>query len=106
MHFETSQTPTSAGSPDVDNRPWWKDLTGYHWFVFAVAAMAWLFDTMDQQLFTLARKPAIMRLIGSSSPSDPNVDKFGGYATSIFMIGWAIGGVFFGILGDRIGRAK
>ena len=22
------------------------------------------------------------------------------------MIGWAIGGVFFGILGDRIGRAK
>ena len=24
----------------------------------------------------------------------------------IFMIGWATGGVFFGILGDRIGRAK
>ena len=24
----------------------------------------------------------------------------------IFMIGWASGGVFFGILGDRIGRAK
>ena len=24
----------------------------------------------------------------------------------IFMIGWAIGGIFFGILGDRIGRAK
>ena len=22
------------------------------------------------------------------------------------MIGWAIGGVFFGVLGDRIGRAK
>ena len=22
------------------------------------------------------------------------------------MIGWAIGGVFFGILGDRLGRAK
>ena len=24
----------------------------------------------------------------------------------IFMIGWALGGIFFGILGDRIGRAK
>src|SRR5581483_11222330 len=27
-------------------------------------------------------------------------------ATSIFMIGWATGGIIFGILGDRIGRAR
>ncbi len=106
MHFETSQTPTSAISPELDSRPWWKELTRYHWFVFAVAAMAWLFDTMDQQLFTLARKPAIMYLIKSTSPSDPLVDKYAGYSTSIFMIGWAIGGIFFGILGDRVGRAR
>ncbi|MEI9976489.1 MAG: MFS transporter [Ignavibacteriota bacterium] len=30
----------------------------------------------------------------------------GAYATSIFMLGWATGGVFFGILGDRIGRVR
>jgi MFS family permease len=29
-----------------------------------------------------------------------------GYATSIFMIGWALGGVIFGVLGDRIGRVR
>src|SRR4051794_18209687 len=104
MHFDTQQSPASV--PEVVTGPWWKDLTRYHWFVFIVAALAWLFDTMDQQLFTLARKPAIMFLIKASSPSDPQVDKYGGYATSIFMIGWAIGGVFFGILGDRIGRAR
>ena len=40
-------------------RPWYKELTRYHWFVFVVAALGWLFDTMDQQLFLLARKPAI-----------------------------------------------
>jgi MFS family permease len=102
MHFE-SQTPATAV---VDSGPWWKDLTRYHWFVFAVAAMAWLFDTMDQQLFTLARKPAIMSLTGATSPSDPLVDKYSGYSTSIFMIGWAIGGIGFGILGDRVGRAR
>src|SRR5690606_17275528 len=28
------------------------------------------------------------------------------YATAIFILGWATGGLFFGILGDRIGRAK
>ena len=30
----------------------------------------------------------------------------GGYATSIFMLGWATGGLVFGLLGDRIGRAE
>jgi MFS family permease len=34
------------------------------------------------------------------------VSEQAGYATMIFMIGWAIGGVLFGILGDRLGRAK
>ena len=44
------------------------------------------------------------------SAGDPamagKVAEYGGYATSIFMIGWAIGGLVFGILGDKIGRAK
>ena len=30
----------------------------------------------------------------------------GNYATSIFIAGWATGGLIFGMLGDRIGRAK
>ena len=34
-----------------------------------------------------------------------NVADYGGYATSIF-IGWATGGLAFGVLGDRIGRAR
>src|SRR5438128_11483170 len=86
-----------------DRRPWWKLLTRYHWFVLVVAALGWLFDTMDQQLFNLARNPAITELVGGDST---NVDKYGAYATSIFSIGWATGGLFFGVLGDRIGRAK
>ena len=34
------------------------------------------------------------------------IAEYSGYATMIFMIGWASGGVLFGILGDRLGRAK
>ena len=34
------------------------------------------------------------------------VAEYAGYATMIFMIGWAAGGLFFGMLGDRIGRVK
>src|SRR5688572_15006518 len=32
--------------------------------------------------------------------------QYGGYATRICLMGWATGGLIFGILGDRIGRAK
>jgi MFS family permease len=84
-------------------------LSRYHWFVLVVAALGWLFDTMDQQLFNLARVPAMRELLSSAElgPADDNaVAKYGGYATSIFLIGWASGGLAFGVLGDRIGRAK
>ncbi len=108
MHFED---PAARSAPaDLDpGRPWWRDLTRYHWFVLVVAALGWMFDTMDQQLFNLARKPAITELLTSPTgpaPTPQQVVESGGYATMIFMIGWAIGGLGFGVLGDRIGRAK
>jgi len=84
---------------------WYRDLTGYHWFVLAVASMGWMFDTMAQQLFNLARKPALQELLGGHA-AGTLVDKQAGISTAVFMIGWATGGVLFGILGDRIGRAK
>jgi MFS family permease len=107
MHFEDPSS--AAGSAEKASGPWHRGLTRYHWFVLAVAALGWLFDTMDQQLFNLARMPAITELLKRSTgvtPSKPDVDFYGGLATCIFMIGWAIGGLFFGILGDKIGRAK
>ena len=82
--------------------PWWKLLTRYHWFVLIVAALGWLFDCLDQQLFLLARVPAMKSLLKEGQ----NVAEYSGYATSIFLIGWATGGLAFGVLGDRIGRAK
>jgi MFS family permease len=93
-------TPGSNG-----NGPWYKELNRYHWFVLIVAALGWLFDTMDQQLFVLARQPAIADLLDIAK-DDPKVLKYGGYATTIFIIGWATGGLVFGWMGDRLGRAR
>ena len=47
--------PAKTAADDSASGPWYRGLTGYHWFVFIVAALGWLFDTMDQQLFVLAR---------------------------------------------------
>ncbi len=91
-------TPSNPSAPG----PWWRELNRYHWFVLLVAALGWLFDTMDQQLFNLARVPAMRALL---KPGE-DVALYSGYATAIFLIGWATGGLTFGVLGDRIGRAK
>lgn len=91
-------TPTSIDS----STPWFKQLTKYHWFVFLMASLAWLFDCLDQQLFLLARNSAMKALL----PPGMDPIKYGGYATSIFVAGWATGGLIFGAVGDRIGRAK
>lgn len=82
--------------------PWWRELSRYHWFVFSMASLAWLFDCLDQQLFILARGDAMKALL----PPGMDPGKYGGYATAIFVAGWATGGLFFGAIGDRIGRAR
>jgi MFS family permease len=61
-----------------------------------------MFDCLDQQIFNIARGPAMKDLVGDPA----KVSAYGGYATSIFLIGWASGGLIFGVLGDRIGRAR
>lgn len=92
---------TSPRSAPVVRR-WWRGLSSYHWFIFIVVALGWLFDCLDQQLFTLSRMQAMKALL--SADKDPVL--WGTYATSIFIAGWATGGLVFGVLGDRIGRAK
>ncbi len=94
--------PAPAGGPKY---AWYRDLNRYQWFVVAVASVGWMFDTMAQQLFNLARVAAIRDLMGGHASPGAVADQ-AGYATSIFMIGWALGGVIFGVLGDRLGRAK
>jgi MFS family permease len=105
MHFD--EKPASLSEKELRDSAlfpkgsWWRALNGYHWFVFIVAALGWLFDTMDQQLFVLNRVPAMKELV----PVE-RVAELGSYATSIFMLGWASGGLIFGVVGDRFGRAK
>lgn len=103
--MDPTHSATAAPARPLDGAPWYRELNRTHWFVLVVASLGWLFDTMDQQLFNLARRPAITELLGPGA-STSAIAEYAGYATTIFIIGWASGGVFFGILGDRIGRAK
>src|SRR3954464_10465171 len=96
-------------APLDDKTPWYRSLNSYHWFVLVVAALGWLFDCLDQQLFILARPQAMAELLRHiTNPPDFKfwTSTFGDISTSVFIAGWATGGLIFGMLGDRIGRAK
>src|SRR5262245_17042286 len=74
MHgFE--ETGAKIADEPYDGRPWYQLLTRYHWFVLVVAALGWLFDCLDQQLFNLARNPAVTELLGSGAPKT-KIDAF------------------------------
>ncbi|HSW44888.1 MAG TPA: MFS transporter [Phycisphaerae bacterium] len=97
-----SSSGQSYGEPALR---WYQGVTPYQWWVFFVGAMAWLFDCMDQRLFTMVRSPALAQLLDLPEKSSVVVD-YGTYATAATMIGWAAGGLFFGVVGDRWGRVK
>jgi MFS family permease len=80
-------------------------VTAYHWLVVLLAAGGWLFDCMGQRIFVLGREPALKELLGATA-SDAQVQYWGGVATLTLMIGWATGGIFFGMLSDHWGRVK
>ncbi len=99
MHAGSDVPAPAEGQPKM---AWYRGLSGYHWFVLLVCWLGWLFDTMDQQFFILSRNPAMESLRGTTE----GLKTYSGIATTCLVLGWATGGIIFGILGDRWGRAK
>jgi len=81
-------------------------VTYYHWMVVIIASCGWLFDCMDQRIFILAREPALKELMGGEQSAADMVKTFGGYATASMILGWATGGILFGMMSDKVGRVK
>jgi MFS family permease len=100
MDAKVQSPPASSIS-----RSWWKPLSGYQKNIFILASLAWLFDCLGQQVFVIARNPAVMALMKPGTPPE-RVKEYGASITSIFVIGWATGGLIFGAVGDRIGRSR
>jgi len=88
---------------------WRRGVTPYQWLVLFIAWLGWVFDSMDSTIYALVLQPALHDLLRSPDGGPVTADVigwYGGIVFSIFLIGWAIGGVLFGVLADRFGRAK
>jgi MFS family permease len=108
----TGNIESESGSSPNGLR-WYQGVSRYAWLVLLVAALGWLFDTMDQNLFNLVRNPALTSLLfpnvaaGAITKAQAAlVTQNSANMTSIFLLGWAAGGFIFGVLGDRLGRTR
>ena len=95
--------PSDSLRPDKASAP--EPVTLYHWLVIAIASAGWLFDCMDQRIFNLSREPALREILGPGT-DNAIIREWGGWATTAMMIGWATGGIIFGMMSDRLGRVK
>jgi MFS family permease len=64
---------------------------------------------MDATIYALVLHPALhdlLRVQTGGAVSPEAIAWYGGIIFSIFLVGWAIGGVLFGIVADRFGRTR
>jgi MFS family permease len=99
MHSSSPNPAPGRGSP-------FAGVTGYHILVVVIASAGWLFDCMDQRLFILARESALKELLAGDTAALTNVKSYIGLATTAMIIGWATGGIIFGMMSDKWGRVK
>jgi MFS family permease len=82
---------------------WYEGLTTTHWVMLAVASAGWIFDVYEGQLFTIFKTPMLRELTGGSPGA---IELQGNIGNAAFLLGGALGGLFFGVLGDRFGRLR
>jgi len=94
-----------SSSPSQPSHSPWKQLTRYQWLVLTFAWLGWVFDSMDALIYAQVMTPALKELLGSRATPE-NIGWYGGIIFSVFVAGWALGGVAFGILADYLGRSR
>lgn len=89
-------------------------LSGYQRFVVFAAWLGMGFDLMDALLFSFVSPIAVPILLGlpassaaaGAAETQRAITLWTGVVTSLMLLGWAVGGMIFGRLADRIGRSR
>ena len=91
------QEPTEA--PPSDERP----LDRRTVLAVAVAALGYFVDLFDLVLFSILRIPSL-RALGVTDPDE--LTRVGKRLLDVQLVGMLLGGIAFGMMGDRMGRLK
>lgn len=82
-----------------------RELSPQQWKSGIAAWLGWLFDGLDMHLYTLVWTVFVAQLMHTTQ-DDPAVGTKGAIIQAAFLVGWAVGGGFFGRVGDLLGRSR
>lgn len=101
MNSPGSKTATPSRQAET-----WAELSPQQVKSGLAAWLGWLFDGLDMHLYTIVAAPFVMQLLHAQTTKDPAVGKYSSIIQAAFLVGWALGGGFFGRIGDLIGRSR
>ena len=78
----------------------------YRWLALAAALLAWGFDGVEQGVYALMTRAALKDLIPGGQPSEGDISFYFSLSMAMWLWGAAVGGVWFGRMGDKYGRAR
>lgn len=111
--MDASPTPPippllEPGSPTISRREVTRlrDLSPLQWKSGIAAWLGWLFDGLDMHLYVLVAGPFVAELLNITNVKDPDVGYYSSWIQAAFLIGWALGGGFFGRVADKLGRSR
>jgi MFS family permease len=101
----TSSQPAinASGPPEVTSL---RGLSPQQWKSGIAAWLGWLFDGLDMHLYVLVAAPFVAQLVHATSAADALVKEKSSWIQAAFLVGWALGGSFFGRIGDVLGRSR
>jgi MFS family permease len=94
----------AARDPRLRDVTRFRDVSPYLWLLLASAFLGWMFDAMDLNITSNILTPTIANLLHTADPRV--ILRYGGLVVAIKLFAWGIGGVVFGVVTDRIGRAR
>jgi MFS family permease len=95
----------TTGAPVIEYGKGEPKLTSAQWKSGIAAWLGWLFDGLDMHLYTIVAATFVGELLMADSAS-ADVKEKSTFIQAAFLVGWALGGGFFGRIGDRMGRSK
>ena len=108
-----ADAPQATAAPVRDGREATRlrDISPQQWRSGIAAWLGWLFDGLDMHLYTVVATPFVALLLTNElgreiGEKHESVRYYGSLIQASFLVGWALGGGFFGRIGDRIGRAR
>lgn len=79
------------------------------WLVLAVTWLGWGFDLFDASMFSWIAPycvPTLLHLPFGSAEARSATTAWVGIVSMVLLVGWAIGGIYFGRFADRFGRTR